>query len=92
MIEVFKTNVSDLRHAHMLVEQIHKTFGDYKANFDLEDCDRILRIKSSSGQVQPALLVNLLRDYGFHAEVLADELPSRHLRPFPFQVSGPPGR
>ncbi len=91
MVEVFKTNVTDLRHAHMLVEQIHNRFGDYKANFDLQDCDRILRVTCNSGYVQPSLLVNLLRDHGFHAEVLPDELPPRRffpLTPFPFPGPG----
>ena len=72
MIEVFKTNVCHPDHANMLIEQIHRTFMEYKANFDLEDCDRILRVKSATGQVQPSLLIGLLRDYGFQAEVLPE--------------------
>jgi len=46
MIEVFKTNVKHADHAKILVDQIHTTFADYTANFDLEDCDRILRVVS----------------------------------------------
>jgi hypothetical protein len=69
MIEVFKTNVKDRQHASMLVDQIHKTFGDYKANFDLEDCDKILRVKSP-GSIQPSQLISLLKGFGFKAEVL----------------------
>jgi uncharacterized protein YpbB len=71
MIEVFKTNVKDRDHANMLVDQIHKTFGNYKANFDLEDCDKILRVKCTTGSVQPTLLINLLKGYGFNAEILS---------------------
>jgi hypothetical protein len=72
MIEVFKTNVCHSDHANMLIEQIHRAFMEYKANFDLEDCDRILRVKSATGQVQPSLLIGLLKDHGFHAEVLPE--------------------
>jgi hypothetical protein len=43
MIEVFKTNVTEKENADSLLEQLHKV--NYKANFDLEDCDRILRIE-----------------------------------------------
>jgi hypothetical protein len=75
MVEVFKTNVIDAGHASMLVEQIHQSFIDYKANFDLEDCDKILRVKSFSGSVQPFLLINLLKELGFDAEVLPDDFP-----------------
>lgn len=70
MIEVFKTNVEDRDHANMLVDQIHKSFEDHNANFDLEDCDRILRVKCATGSVQSSLLINLLAGHGFSAEVL----------------------
>lgn len=74
MIEVFKTNVQDHNHANMLVDQIHKTFTDYKANFDLHDCDNILRVKCTNGLIQPSLLINLLENYGFQAEILPDDI------------------
>jgi hypothetical protein len=72
MIEVFKTNVTERDHANMLIGLIHKIFIDYKANFDLDDCDNILRVKSSEGKVQSSCLVDLLKHFGFHAEVLPD--------------------
>ena len=75
MIEVFKTNVTQKDQANRLIDHIHKTFMDYKANFDLEDCDRILRVKAVSGRVQPSQLIGLLNDFGFYAEVLPDEPP-----------------
>ena len=70
MIEVFKTDVSNRDQANMLIEEIHKTFTGYIANFDLDDCDRILRIKCTTGLIQSSGLVNLLKVFGFHAEVL----------------------
>ena len=60
----------------MLLEQIHQVFADYKANFDLEDCDRILRIKSANGFVHTTPVIELLKYYGFSAEVLPDDVPS----------------
>ena len=74
MVEVFKTNVKDNDHAGMLIDQIHKNFVEYKANFDLEDCDRILRVRCTTGLVQSFLLINLLKDFGFIAEVLPDDV------------------
>jgi hypothetical protein len=73
MIEVFKTNVNSIGQANRLVERIHHTFGNYRANFDLDDCDRILRI-SSPCYVHDGLVIALLRDAGFHAEVLPDSV------------------
>jgi hypothetical protein len=77
MVEVFKTNVKDHEHAIMLVDRIHETFQGYKANFDLDDCDHILRVKSTTGCVQPSDLIDLLKDFGFNAEVLSDECGAR---------------
>ena len=72
-VEVFKTNVQEWYHANMLVAEIHKRFTGYKANFDLDDCDKILRVKAVTDMIPPAPIILLLRLYGFHAEVLPDE-------------------
>ncbi len=74
MIEVFKTNVEDCDQSKMLIELIHNTFAGYKANFDLTDCDNILRIQSTNGEVQSHLLISLLQRQGFEAAVLPDEV------------------
>jgi hypothetical protein len=73
MIEVFKTDVVHRDHADVLVERIQTTFFCYTANFDLEDCDRILRVKSTADSVDSKAIILLLRELGFEAEVLADE-------------------
>jgi hypothetical protein len=72
MVEVFRTNVQDGDHARMLVHHIHESFGHYQVNFDLDDCDRILRVKCNDGSVEPENVIELLRDFGFNAEVLPD--------------------
>ncbi len=73
MIEVFKTDVKDRSQAVLLLAQIHQTFAHYTAQFDLDDCDRILRVHCSFGSVQSLRLIELLNDFGFQAEVLSDE-------------------
>jgi hypothetical protein len=73
MVEVFKTNVHEQRHATMLLDSIHAKFAEYAANFDLEDCDRILRVKCA-GHIPPQDLISLLYDHGFEASVLPDEV------------------
>ena len=72
MVEVFKTNVDSRDHAMWLVALIHKIFPDYQANFDLEDCDKILRVKCTTSPVCPSSLIRILQDLGFYAEVLPD--------------------
>ncbi len=72
MVEVFKTNVENHAEANMLLHEIHKSFAGHEANFDLEDCDKILRVKCKEGIVEPSLFASLLSRFGFHAEVLPD--------------------
>jgi hypothetical protein len=74
MVEVFKTNVDDRGHADMLIDEIHQTFIGHKANFDLEDCDKILRVKCITGLVQSSLIIDFLKRFGFEAEILPDEV------------------
>ena len=73
MIEVFKTNVDHPIKAKMLIDAIHLRFDGCSANFDLDDCDRILRIASCTNPVHPAAVVALLKVFGFHGEVLPDD-------------------
>lgn len=72
MIEVFKTNVCDNWMAGVVVDVIHRLHRDYKANFDLDDRDRILRIQSATGEVPPGPVISLLSHFGITAEVLPD--------------------
>jgi hypothetical protein len=71
MVEVFKTDVSHADHAAALVQEIERSFVGYEVNFDLEDCDKILRVKSQDS-VQSQDLIDLLKSFGFTAEILPD--------------------
>lgn len=72
MVEVFKTNVKDSYQATSLTDQIHQIFWGYVASFDLEDCDKILRIQSATGLVKASDIILILQNSGFNAEVLPD--------------------
>ncbi len=73
MVEVFKTNVESQTQANLLIDQIHEGFPNYKANFDLDDCDKILRVKCIGGNVDSKFIIDLLNKSAFYAEVLADD-------------------
>jgi peptide subunit release factor 1 (eRF1) len=75
MVEVFKTNVERSDHAQWLLAEIKKKFHGYTANFDLDDCDHILRIESISDAVDVSALIKLIRNLGFQAEILSDDTP-----------------
>lgn len=75
MVEVFKTNVSEPFHAEILIRLIHKSFNEYNASFDLEDCDNILRVESLN-TIESNVLINLIQGFGFEIEILTDDIPS----------------
>ena len=74
MVEVFKTNVNDKIQADLLLEKIHFHFNECSANFDLEDCDRILRVESLQEPLHTKHLIDLLQELGFYIEVLPDDI------------------
>jgi len=72
MIEVFKTNVENEKKATEVINSICREFQDYKANFDLEDCDNILRVESNNGSLMVSELLHFLEGQGLVVEVLPD--------------------
>ena len=48
MVEIFKTNVKKRKQSEKLVSLLSMKYPDLKINFDLEDCDKILRIEGES--------------------------------------------
>lgn len=75
MVEVFKTNLNDVVQSIIVAKEIERSFPYYEVNFDLDDCDRILRIKNRSGSVEIPPVVLLLEQFGYYAEVLPDTPP-----------------
>ncbi|MEO8533198.1 MAG: hypothetical protein ABI441_05590 [Flavobacterium sp.] len=68
MIEVFETNVQEMEQSKMIVMKLLEHFPNSVINFDLDDCDKILRIHSVS--ISKKRIIELLNSYGFHCEVL----------------------
>ena len=46
MIFVFKTNVDSISKVKKVTPKLNQLFPNSKWNFDLEDCDNILRVDS----------------------------------------------
>jgi len=75
MTEVFKTDVTNKGTAKILCLLIQHAFPGYLVNFDLDDCDRILRVVADNC-INDQGVIDILSDCGFNAEVLPDEVPS----------------
>lgn len=68
MVEVFKTNVQEKLHADDILKLINSSFPGNRINFDLEDCDRILRIEGDL--FCPDEITALMNQHGFQCTVL----------------------
>jgi hypothetical protein len=72
-VEVFQTNVSSPLLATTIIRALQTRFTSLKATFDLDDCDRVLRVQSPYGE--PALwaqVAALVRGFGVQIAVLPD--------------------
>ena len=68
MVEIFKTNVNEVLQAEKIISLLNDHFPAFMINFDLHDCDKILRVKGESIPVDE--IVNLVSANGFHCSVL----------------------
>jgi hypothetical protein len=68
MIEVFKTDVDCPQRAGELITQLLGAFPGSIINFDLEDCDKILRVDGPENI--SSLVIQILNRQGHFCEVL----------------------
>ena len=69
MIEVFKTNVRFQIDALLIVDSLQKKLRTTKINFDLEDCDKILRIVGTN-KAKSQYIISYLQQLGYQCEIL----------------------
>ena len=72
IVKVFKTDVQDQLVARQIIYFLQQTFSHCRINFDLDDCDRILRIESLNGSVEEAEIQLLIARYGHRCEPLQE--------------------
>lgn len=68
MVYVFKTSVKTKKEIRLLKSSLDKLLIQSNWNFDLEDCDRILRIDSLIENSEA--IIKLLNDNDFKCEEL----------------------
>ena len=69
MVEVFRTNVSNPQQADELIGLLHHLLPGSTINFDLEDCDRVLRI--AAPEIATAKVIELLRVHHYECAILS---------------------
>jgi len=68
MVEVFKTNVQKKAQSKMLHCILSEAFPSFKINFDLSDCDKVLRVEGDN--MDSSRIMILVKKHGFNCEVL----------------------
>lgn len=63
VVEVFKTNVQKEADTSYIIAVILTQFPDYKINFDLEDCDKILRVEGVD--LEPNNIIDYVNCLGY---------------------------
>lgn len=71
MVEVFKTNVHNPDAAKQIIKNLAKLSSRYKANFDLEDCDKILRLEARHiAPIDIDRVISTVKNANFEIEVM----------------------
>lgn len=68
IVEVFKTNVQTEIDTNYIINTILLHFPDYRINFDLEDCDKILRVEGI--ELDSKNIIKYINDLGYFCILL----------------------
>ena len=68
MVEVFRTNVHRPSQAKEIIALLTEQFPGIKINFDLSDCDRVLKIEGK--KLVPGEVMVMVRQRGFECRAL----------------------
>ncbi len=68
MVEVFKTNVQRKGEAKKLLLKLVQLYPEHKINFDVNDCDKILRVQGKN--ISAEEIIQLLHKENYQCNVL----------------------
>jgi hypothetical protein len=69
-VEIFKTDVMQECEAATLISLLLQHLPHCRINFDLEDCDRILRIESAQQEINLPQVIHIMNRQGYACTLL----------------------
>lgn len=63
MVRIFKTDIGNSLLAEYVLGSLMQLFPSYRINFDLEDCDKILRIEGGDFEAEKVVSVVSSRNF-----------------------------
>ena len=70
VVQVFKTDVANQMIAASIILYLNQYFAHCRINFDLDDCDKVLRIENSQAPLDEVEIRSLIAGCGYHCEPL----------------------
>lgn len=67
-VEIFKTDVKFKKEAQFLLSKLRSQLPEIKANFDLDDCENILRVEGQ--QINLKKIEQLVNTEGYIIEII----------------------
>lgn len=71
-LEIFKTNVTTLSEADEVLKNLRMYFPSCRINFDLHDCDRILRVEGKACEINIDRILKIVADQRFEIELIKE--------------------
>ena len=68
IVEVFKTNIRKKTQSKMLLSILSEAYPSCKINFDLSDCDKVLRVEGDN--IEASGIIIFVKENGFRCEIL----------------------
>ena len=72
MVEIFKTNVTSKKVAGRVLKALRAQLPAYAFNFDLEDCDRVLRAQIQDTDLVVNDIINVAKSCEVAIELFVD--------------------
>jgi hypothetical protein len=63
MVEIFRTNVKNRKLAERILKNLQQQLPEYQFNFDLDDCDRILRVQGSCDKMETCKIIQTVQEH-----------------------------
>lgn len=70
MVKVYKTNVNEPSKAKSILDAIREHLPGSDPSFDLDDCDKVLRVENPSAEIEERNIRDILQSHGYEMEIL----------------------
>jgi len=74
-VEVFKTDIQNPAEGMAMTIKILEHLSGYRITFDLEDCDKVMRIASKNGEIDVDAVLETGAAHAKKIELLREDVP-----------------